>query len=169
MALNSSRLLIAQGLVSLLGGINDPSTSLPLYSLAKLGNVFDPSGLSSWIEVTFYRAKSGPAGSGGNLVGWRIEDNPIFKLTSGWPYQPDSTVAMTAMLNAMDIVMPILHSHYQIPNPNSPTQAIASIYSLLEDQVEHAMPVRFPNGNVYLLWETYCMTKQQYNVELVNP
>lgn len=167
MALNSSRLLIAQGIVAMLQGIMNGSN--PLYSYVKLGAVFDATPYASWAEVTFLQAKSGPAGSGGNLIGWRIEDNPIFKITSGWPYDPDSSTATENMLTAMDILMPILHSHYQIPNPNAPTQAIASIYSLLEDQVERAMPVRFPNGRVYLLWETYCTAMQQYNVELVNP
>lgn len=167
MSLNSSRQLIAQAIVAMLQGVQNGAN--PLYAYVKLGAVFDPSPYASWAEVTFLQAKSGPAGSGGNLIGWRIEDNPIFKITSGWPYAPDSTAAMNNMLAAMDILMPILHSHYQIPNPNSPTQAIASIYSLLEDQIERAMPVKFPNGQVYLLWDTYCTAKQQYNLSLVNP
>lgn len=165
--MSSSRLLIAQGIVAMLQGIMNGSS--PLYGTVKLGALFDPSAVTSWAEVTFFRAQSGPAGSGGNLVGWRIEDNPIFKVTSGWDYEADSTAATVNMLTAMDILAPVLHSHYQIPNPNSPTQAIASVYSLLEDQPERAMPVRFPNGRAYLLWETYCVAKQQYNVTLVSP
>lgn len=166
-ALNSSRLLIGQGIVTLLSGIMNGST--PLYGYTKLGALFDPSPYLSWAEVTFFQARSGPAGSGGNLIGWRIEDNPIYKITSGWDYEADSTAAMTNMLTAMDILMPILHSHYQIPHPTMPTLPVASLYSLLEDQVERAMPVRFPNGRVYLLWETYCTARQQFNVSLVNP
>ncbi len=167
--LNSSRLPIAQGIVLLLQGVQNPATSSALYQEVKLGAIFDPSPYQSWCEVTFYQSKSGPAGSGGNMVGWRIEDNPIFKITSGWPYDADSTAAMTNMLSAMDILMPMLHSHYQIPSPGNPAQPIASIYSLLEDQPERAMPVKFPNGRVYLLWDTYATTKQQYNVQITNP
>lgn len=165
--MNSSRLAIANGIVALFQSI--PNGANALYNYVKLGAVFDPSPYTAWCEVTFLNAKSGPVGSGGNMVGWRIEDNPIFRITSGWDYEQDSTIAMQNMLTAMDIVMPLLHSHYQIPNPSNPTQAIASIYSLLEDQTERAMPMRFPNGRVYLLWETFCTTKQQYNVSLVNP
>lgn len=167
MTLNSSRLAIAQGIVTMLQGVQNGAN--PLYGLAKLGAVFDPTPYTSWAEVTFYQARSGPVGSGGNLVGWRIADDPIFRITSGWDYEADSTAAMTNMLTAMDILMPILHSHYQIPAPGNPTQPIASIYSLLEDQPERAMPVRFPNGRVYLLWETYATAKQQYNVSIINP
>lgn len=161
------RLIIARGVVAMLQGMQNVSN--PLYGYVKLGAVFDPSAYTSWAEVTFLQAKSGPAGSGGNQVGWRIEDNPVFKITSGWPYEADSTAATENMLIAMDIVMPVLHSHYLIPSPNNPAQPIASVYSLLEDQVERGMPVRFPNGHVYLLWETYCTTKQQYSVTLSTP
>lgn len=167
--MSSARLDIANGLVKMLQGVTNPSTSQPLYGLAKLGAVFDPSPYASWCEVTFFQSQSGPAGSGGNLVGWRIEDNPVFKITSGWDYEADSTAAMTNMLTAMDILVPILHSHYQIPAPNNPSQPIASVYSLLENQVERAVPVRFPNGKVYLLWDTYAMAKQQFNVTLQTP
>lgn len=171
MSLTSSRLLIAQGLVALLQGITNPNTSQPLYQYVKLGNIFDPSAYTAglWCEVIYFQGTSGPAGSGGNLIGWRIEDNPIFQLTTGVDYGDDSTAAMTAVLTAMDILMPILHSHYQIPNPNAPTQAIASVYSLLENQVDRGAPRRFPNGKVYYLWSTYALCKQQYNTVLQNP
>jgi hypothetical protein len=169
MALLSSRLLIGQGLTALFAGVQNPATGTPLYSAVKLGAIFDPTGLSSWMEVTFGQAKSGPAGSGGNLIGWRIEDNPIWKLTSAWPYELDATAAMTAMLTAMDVLNPLIHSHYQVPNPTNTSIAIASLYSLLEDQQERSQPVKFPNGHVYLLWETQVTTKQQFNVSLVNP
>jgi hypothetical protein len=165
------RLTIAQGLVAMLQGVQNPNTSSALFALVKLGHVFDPSAYATgWCEVSFSQAKSGPAGSGGNLVGWRIEDNPVFAITSGWPYDTDSTAAETNMLTAMDILMPILHSHYQIPAPNNPTQPIATVYSLLEDQQpEQARVVRYANGKVYILWKTYVLVKQQYSVLLVNP
>lgn len=167
--MSSQRLDIGNGLVKMLQGVTNPSTSQPLYGYAKLGALFDPSPYTSWCEVTFFQSQSGPAGSGGFQVGWRIEDNPVFKITSGWDYEADSTAAMTNMLTAMDILVPILHSHYQIPAPNNPSQPIASVYSLLENQVERAVPVRFPNGRIYLLWDTYAVVKQQYNVTLVSP
>jgi len=168
MTLNSSRLIVGQGLVSLLQGVQNGT--VPLYGYVKLGSIFDPTPYTAWAEVTLMLAKSKPAGSGGNLVGWRIEDDPIWCITSGWDYEQDSTAAMINMLTAMDILVPILHSHYQIPNPNSPSQAIAAIYSLVEwDQNERARPVRFPNGKVYLLWDIFIGTRLQYNVSLINP
>lgn len=171
MALNSSRLLIAEGLTLLLQGITNPSTSQPVYGLAKLGAVLDPSGVTSFVEVVDPRGKVGHAGSGGNQVGWRIEDDIAFKVTSGWDYEVDTTAAMVNMLTAHDIVLPILASHYQIPNPNNTSVAIASIYSVLEDQGQTDMsaPIRFPNGRLYLLWTLWVLIKQQYNVLLQNP
>jgi len=171
MALNSNRLAIAQGLVLLLQGITNPSTSQPVYGLAKLGAVLDPSGVTSWAEVVDPRGKVGHAGSGGNAIGWRVEDDISFKITSGWDYEADTTLAMTNMLTAQDIVLPILESHYQIPNPNNPSIAIASVYSVLESQgqTDTSIPVRFPNGRVYLLWTLWVLVKQQINIILQNP
>lgn len=167
----SNRLLIAQGLVLLLQGITNPATSAPVYGLAKLGAVTDPSGVSSWVEVVDPRGKVGHAGSGGNVIGWRIEDDIAFKITSGWDYDADTTAAMTSMLTAQDIVLPTMASHYQIPNPLNPTQPIATVYSVLEDQgqTDASQPVRFPNGRVYLTWTFWALVKQQYSVLLVNP
>ena len=169
MSLQSSRLLIANGLQAFLAGIQNPNTSANLYGLSKLGAVFDPTPYTSWIEIVDPRGKSGPAGSGGNQIGWLIKDEITFKLTSGWDYEADSTAAMVNMFTAQDILLPTLHSHYQIPNPNMPTQAIASVYSVLEDPVDWSQPVKFPNGKVYLLWHAFAVVKQQYSVTIVNP
>jgi hypothetical protein len=168
MALNSSRLLIGQGLVALVQSVmNGPN---PLYGLVKLGSVFDPTPYTSFVEITFATGKSKPAGSGGQQIGWRIEDDPLWCVASGWDYEADSTAATVNMLTAMDILIPFLHTHYQIPNPNNPSIAIASLYHLTEwDRDERARPVRFPNGRIYLMWEIYLGTKQQYNVTIVNP
>jgi len=167
MALDSMRLAIGQGIVSMLQGIQNPSTSQPLYQYVKLGSVFDPSPYSGlWADVTFFQARSGPAGSGGSMIGWRVQDEPTFMITTGVQYDTDSTAAMESILTAMDVLMPMLHSHYQIPSPDNPAQPIASVYSLLEDQVDKGRPVRYPNGKVYYLWFTYASVKQQYNVQL---
>jgi hypothetical protein len=166
--MNSSRLLIGQGLQALIASVQNGAN--PLYGLVKLGAVFDPTPYTSFAEITLATAKSKPAGSGGQQIGWRIEDDPLWCVASGWDYEADSTAAMTNMLTAMDILVPFLHTHYQIPNPNNPSIAIASLYHLTEwDRDERARPVRFPNGRVYLMWEIYLGTKQQYNVTIVNP
>lgn len=167
--LTSNRKAIGQGLVQMLQGITNPSTGEPLYQFVKLGSLFDPSQYTAglWAEVVYFQGKSGPAGSGGNLVGWRIEDDPIFLINTGYDYRTDSTAAMEAVLGAMDILLPALHSHYQIGAPGNPAQPIASVYSLLEgDQNDHGQPVRFPNGAIYYIWTTYALAKQQYNVQL---
>ena len=169
MALTSSRLLIAQGLQLFLAGVQNPNTSQALFGVSKLGTVLDPSGLASWVEVVDPRTKGGPAGSGGNQIGWRIDEAVTFQVMAGWPYESDTTAAMTAMLTAMDILVPILRSHYQIPNPNNPSIAVASGYSMLEEAMDFGKPVRYPNGHVYLCWYVFPMVKQQYNVILTNP
>jgi hypothetical protein len=166
----SNRLGIANGLVTLLSGITNPNTSQPLYGAVQLGALFEPSpGYTSWASVAFFQGKSGPAGSGGNLIGWRIEDLPTYFIMSGWDYEVDSASAMTNMLTTMDILLPILHSHVVIPDPNNPSIGIASVWSVLTDQPDRAVPVRVPNGHMYLLWHVYVAVKQQYNVTLVSP
>lgn len=169
MPLNSSRLLIAQGLVALLQGVQNGAN--PLYAEVKLGAVFDPTPFTSWCEVVDPRGKVGHAGSGGNQIGWRIVDDIAFHVRSGWDYDADSTAALTNALTAQDILLPMLASHYQIPNPNNPSIAIASVYSVLEDQnaTDITIPVRFPNGRVYLLWSVWVLVKQNYNVTIINP
>lgn len=170
MTLSSSRLLIAQGLVAVLQGIMNGST--PVYGEVKLGAVFDPTPFSSFCEVVDPKGTIGHAGSGGNQIGWRVEDDIVFKVTSGWRYDTDSTAAMTAMLTAQDIVLPLFASHFQIPLASNPTLAIGSVYSLLENrqgQTDMSGPVRFPNGNIYLLWSFMPLIKQQYNTVLVQP
>lgn len=168
MSLQSSRLLIAQALQTFLAGVMNGAN--PLYGVAKLGAVFDPTPYTSFAEITFAGGKSGPGGSGGNQIGWLIKDDPVWCVCSGWDYEADSTAAMINMLTAQDILLPILHSHYQLPNPNNTAQAVASIYSLTEwEQNERARPVRFPNGRIYLLWELFIGTKMQYSVTITNP
>jgi hypothetical protein len=169
MTLNSSRLLIAQGLQTMLQGVTNPATSLPVYQQVQLGAFFNPEVYASWAEVAFFEGKSGPAGSGGNLVGWRVDDAVTFSVVSGWDYEEDSTAAMTNMLTAMDIVLPLLHSHVVIPLSTNPAVGIASVYSVLEEQPDRAIPVRIPNGHVYLLWHVYVVVRQQYNVTLTSP
>ena len=168
--MNSSRLNIANGLVTLLSGITNPNTSQPLYSTVVLGALFNPSvGYASWAQVGFFQGKSGPAGSGGNLIGWRIEDDLVLPISSGWDYETDSATAMTSMLTTMDILLPILHSHPMIPDPNNPTVPIASVYSVLTELPDRAVPVRVPNGHMWLVWHCFVLIKQAYNVTLTVP
>lgn len=168
--MSSSRLAIGQGLVALLQAVQNPNTGQPLYQDVKLGAMFDPTTfINNWAEVMHYQGKSGPAGSGGNLIGWRIEDNIAFKITSGVRYDTDSTAATIASLTIQDTLLPLLHSHVQIPSAANPQLAIASIYSLLAEQPDVSRPVKFPNGQVFLLWDVIVLVKQQYNITLTQP
>lgn len=171
MPLASSRLAIAQGMQLLLQGVTNPATAQLLYQDVKLGAYFGNTmqNFASWAEVSFFEGKSGPAGSGGNLIGWRIEDALTLSIISGWDYEVDSTAAMTNALTAMDILLPLLHSHVVIPSPGNPAQGIASVYGVLEEQPDRAIPVRMPTGHVYLLWHVYAVVRQQYNLTLVSP
>jgi hypothetical protein len=167
----SNRLAIGQGLVLLLQGIINPATNQPVYGIAKLGAVFDPTPYSSFVEVVDPRGKVAHMGSGGTQIGWRVQDEVMFKMTSGWEYEQDSEAAMVSMLTAQDIVLPTFASHVMVPDPNNPSQPIASVFSLLEDngQTDQAVPSRFPNGRVYLLWNFTVLVKQQYNILLSIP
>ena len=168
MTLNSNRLLIGQGLVALVQTVLNGAS--PLYGFVKLGNIFDPTAYTSFAEITFVNAKSKPAGSGGYQIGWRIEDDPLWCIASGWDYEADSTAAMINMLTTMDILGPFLHTHYQVPNPNNTLLPIASLYHLTEwERDERSRPVKFPNGKVYLIWELFIGTHQQFNVIQTNP
>lgn len=169
--MTSQRLLIAQGLQLLFQNVSDPTTNLPIYATAKLGAILDPTGLNSWCEIVDPRGKVGHAGSGGNVVGWRVQDAIAFKITSGWIYEQDTNAAMVSMLTAQDIILPMMASHYLIPNPDDPTKSIGSVYSVLEDQnqTDMAMPIRFPNGHLYILWSFWALVQQQYNITLIVP
>lgn len=170
MSLVSSRLAIANALVALVAGIQNPATSTALYQEVKLGSVFDPTGFTSWAEVTHFQGQGGPEGSGGNQVGWRINDEITFQITSGFgPYETDSTAAETAMLTAQDIVLPSLRQHFQLPDASNPTNAVQSVYRVLVQSVDRSHVVRFPNGHTYRLWMVQVLVSQQYNITLVQP
>jgi hypothetical protein len=170
MALTSNRLAIAQGLVSLLQGITNPNTSQPLYGAVKLGALFNPSNLSTWAEVIHMQGKGGPVGSGGPSVGWRIDEEITYLITSGvGPYETDSTASQMTMLTIQDILLPTLHQHFQLPVAGNPTIAIQSVYSVLPMQVDRSRPVKFPDGHVWLLWDVPVIVKQQYSISLVQP
>jgi hypothetical protein len=167
----SQRQLITRGLQTWLQGVIDPNTSATLYQYVKRGHILDPGTISGlWADVVYFQGKSGPAGSGGNMVGWRIEDNPIWVIETGYIYELDTTVAIDAVMNAADILLPAIHSHYLIPNPDNPSVQIGSVYSVLESEYnDRGMPLRYPNGHSYYVWSTYVTVKQQYNVTLVTP
>lgn len=167
----SSRKLIVKGIVEWLKTVQNTNTGSNLYQFVKEGHVLDPSAYTGlWAEVTYAHGRSGPAGSGGSGIGWRIEDNPVWAIGTGYPYDPNTTTASENIHEAMDMLLPAIHSHYKIPNPNNPTQPIGSVYSVLvADQNDNGAPVTFPNGRVYYMWHAYVSVKQQYNVTLVTP
>jgi hypothetical protein len=167
--MGDNSLLIGNGIVSLLQGVLNGSTAV--YDYVQLGAVFDPSPYTSFAEVVDPIGKLGHVGSGGNTIGWRIDDVIAFKVNSGWRYDTNSTTAMTNMLTARGLVLPAFASHYQIPNPNTPTIPIGSVYSVLEDegQTDRAVPVRFPNGAVYLMWTFWVSVRQQYSITITSP
>lgn len=174
--MSSSRLVIGQALQAFLAGVINPTTGLPLYGLAKLGAVYNPTGLSSFVEVTYHRGISSPVGSGGNMVGWRITEDLSWMLSSGWQYTSpsdatpiDSTDAMTSMLTAMDILVPAIHQHFQLPQATNSALAVQSVYSVLVEPQDRARVVLFPNGSAYLMWDLMVQTKQQYGVNLIQP
>lgn len=171
MSLDSDRLAIGQSLVALLQGIVDPLTNLPIYQLVKLGMVYDPGANDIWSAVWHNTGQGNPAGSGGGDIGWRIDDTITFVITTGTgPYELDDTAAEVAKLHIMDVVIPALRQHFQMPLATNPTVAIQSVYSMLISHPDRTeKPARFPNGHVYALWHLYVTAKQQYNVELIQP
>lgn len=170
MSLNSSRLAIGQALVTLLQGMVNPNTNAALYGTVKLGAVFDPSNLASWAEVVHMQGKGVPAGSGGVMTGWRIDDEVTYLITTGvGPYETDSTAAQVNLLTIQDVLLPTLHQHFLLPTSGNPSQAVQSVYSVLPIQTDRSRPARLPNGHVYLLWDVPVIVKQQYNLELLEP
>lgn len=170
MALNSSRLAIGNALVTLVTGVIDPNTSAALLSLVQLGAVFNPSNNAAWCEITHLSGQGKPAGAGGNMVGWRIDDETQWLLTCGLgPYEMSSSATQASMLNVQDVLLPALHTHFQLPSSGNPTIAVQSAYSVLPIQVDRSRPVRFPSGHFYLMWSLPVIVKQQYNVSLTQP
>ena len=164
----SNRLGIAQALVYLVQNIQNPTTNQPLFQTVKLGAVFNPGSATAFAEITHYQGKGGPAGSGG--PGWRIQEDVTYQITSGFgPYEKDSTSAQENMLTAQDILLPAIRQHFQLPDPNNPTNAIPSAYNILIEQVDRSQPVRFPSGNVFLLWHIFVTVSQQYEITLEQP
>lgn len=171
MSLSSSRLAIANSLVAILQGVIDPNTSQPIYPLVKLGMIFDPGSNNTFVGVWHYRGHRGKAGSGGNQIQWRTEDDVTFILTSGTgPYELNDSTAEAAMLHIQDIVPPAIETHFQLPDASNPTNAIQSVYSVVLDQDDISPPPqRFPNGHIYKIWHQFVKVKQGYNVQLVQP
>lgn len=170
MALNSSRLAIANALVSLLETFVVPNTSTAIFQYVKLGATFDPGASTAWCDVAHFQGKGGPAGSGGAMAGWRIDDAVTFMLTVGvGPYETNDSTAQANMLAIHDIMLPGLHTHFTLPDSTNPTVAVQSAYSVLPIDIDRSLPRRYPNGHVYLNWLVPVIVKQQYNVELVQP
>lgn len=171
MANQSQRDAIANSLLYVLENIIDPSTSAAYYQLAKLGQIYDPATSVPFVQVTHFQGKSGPSGSGGNLIGWRIQDEITFLITSGFgPYENNDSTAQSDMLYAMDLVKPILHQHYQLPNASNPTNPLPSEFSFEPWQVDRSIVAKWPtNGRFYLLWHLPVIVKQQYSVVLQTP
>ena len=170
MALNSNREAIGKALVYVVQQVIDPSTSTALFPLVKLGAVFDPGAYTQWAQVAHYRGQQKPAGSGGNQIGWRRDDEVIFMITSAYgPYQLNDSTAQINMLHAQDLLLPSLDTHFQLPDASNPVNAVQSVYSVLPIQVDLSEPRKFPNGNVYLLWHVPVIVKQQFNISLVQP
>lgn len=170
MALSSNRLGIGNALVYVIENVIDPATNTPLFPLVKLGAVYDPGANTQWSQVTHYQGQQKPAGSGGAMIGWRRDDEVIFIITSGFgPYQTNDSTAQSDMLYAMDILLPALDTHFQLPNASNPVNAVPSVYSVLPIQTDRSQPLKFPNGNAYLLWHLPVIVKQQFNVQLTQP
>ncbi len=169
--MTSIRLAAAQSLEYLLTQLTNPTTNAPLFGVVKLGIVFDPGPtITTWAEVTHHQGLSLHEGSGGNMVGWRVDDTCNFDITCGaGPYELDSNAAQVSMLTIMDVVLPALHSHYQLPNASNPTVPLPFVYSVLTDQPDKSVPVNFPDGHTWLLWSLRVEVKSQYNVTLSTP
>lgn len=168
--LTSSRLAIADALVTLLETVQNPNTGQALFQFVKAGTVYDPGAATTWCGVLHFQGKGGPAGSGGSEIGWRIDDAITFRVASGiGPYEVDSTAAERGMLALQDILLPALRAHFQLSDASNPVNAVQSMYSMLIESPDKSTVLRFPNGHSYKLWDIFVTAKQQYNVLVKNP
>jgi hypothetical protein len=168
MALVSSRLAIGQGLVALIGGIQNPATNQPLFQITKLGSIFDPGNATSWCEVVSMQGQGGPGASGGTQIGWLIKEDVTFQVTAGvGPYETNSSDAETNMLTIQDLLLPTLRQYPKLPLATNPMQAIQSVYEMLVSAADRSQPAKLPNGHVYKLWHVQVVISQQYNLELI--
>jgi hypothetical protein len=169
--MTSIRLAAAQSLLSLLSGMTNPTTNAPLFGVTKLGAIFDAGqSATTWAEIIHHQGLSVHEGSGGNTIGWRIRDTCTFRITCGaGPYQLDSDAAQISMLTIMDVVLPALHEHYQLPTSGNPTVPLPFVYSVLTDQPDRSMPVRWPDGNIWLQWDLSVQVASAYSITLTSP
>jgi hypothetical protein len=170
MAALSFRDPMGQGLFALLGTIIDPNTSQPVLSPIKYGAIFNPGAATQWGQVIHFEGDSHPWGSGGPQVGWRIDDTVTWLITCGFgPYETNDSNAQHLMNAAVDLISPVLHQHFQMPQSGQPTLPVPGVFSVLFGKDRSFVSRPYPNGHVYLLWHQPIFIKQQYSVELVIP
>jgi hypothetical protein len=170
MANKSQRLAIAKSLLSVVQNVIDPATNLAYYQTTKLGAIYDPGANVPFVQVTHYQGESGPYGSGGNLIGWRRQQKITYLITSGFgPYQPDDETTQSDMLYAMDLVLPILESHYLLPDATNPSNPLGSEFSFLPILTDRSIVTKWPNGQIYLLWHLPVIAMQQYSITQTIP
>lgn len=169
MANQSQRQAIANSLIYVLENIIDPNTSAAYYQTVKLGAIYDPGAAVPFVQVTHYQGESGPYGSGGNLIGWRRQQKITYLITSGFLYGPNDTTAQSNMLYAMDLVLPILETHYLLPNASNPSVQLPSEFSFLPTLTDRSIVTKWPNGQTYLLWHLPVIAMQQYSIVLQTP
>ena len=170
MAALSYRDPMGQALVALLGTVIDPNTSQPLLSPIKYGAIFNPGAATQWGQVTHFDGDSHPAGSGGPQVGWRIDDAVTWLISCGFgPYETADSNAQHLMNAAVDLILPVLHQHFQMPQAGNPTLPVPGVYNV-QFAKDRSFPSRpYPNGHVYLLWHQPLIIKQQYSIIVATP
>ncbi len=125
----------------------------PLYTLAKVGAVTDPTDVTAFCAVTFDEAKTTRYSSG-----WRVDDRPVFLIESGFD-MTDATQAEQSLMTCRDVLIPIYLA--QITLSDTP-----GVYITLLEQPDKALYKAYPQGRIYRVHHLLVRAAVQYNIQV---
>jgi hypothetical protein len=136
------------------------------YALAQAGAIKDVTDTLPFLTVEAVSGTSEPykSGGSGNGIGWKIDEQPIFKLTSGVDYSV-ATTAEANILIVRDALVLALNSYYTLGGPQNP-QGIPNVYEArIVPNSERYLYLHMGHGVVYRVHEVQLRVKQQYNIQ----
>jgi hypothetical protein len=135
------------------------------YALAQAGAIKDVTDTLPFLTVEAVSGTSAPfsSGGGGNGIGWRIDEQPVFKLTSGVDYSV-ATIAEENILFIRDALTLLLNSYYVLGGPQNPA-GIPNVYEArMVPNSERYLYLHMGHGVIYRVHEVQLRVKQQYNI-----
>lgn len=146
---------IGQAIATFLQGVQ--YNNAPLYSIAKLGTVTDPTDVAIYGAVTFQQGMTKRYTN----VGWKIDDTPGWLIESGIDQtNGDTSVIEEQLMDIRDLLIATFAASVSL---NSTGQ----VYDVtLYDVPDKAAFKVYPNGRIYRVHQLMVKAHQQFNVTL---